>query len=280
MATWYYVENNQQTGPLGEAEFLQLVSQGRIQAATLVWNETMPSWQPYAQVRAASVQRQAEALATGATPATLQDAPTPLRAGPGTDAAGTPVIYCAECRRSFAPAEVVPINGQWICATCKPIVLQKLREGVYALAAQHYAGFWIRVVAKFIDVAILFAVNLVVGILLDGILAALGPALGWDAPLRDIVVRFGVALLVQLAIGLVFTVFFLGRYAATPGKMACGLVVICPDGTVLTYARACGRYFANLLSVLTLCIGYVMAAFDPEKRALHDHLCDTRVVYR
>jgi len=26
-------------------------------------------------------------------------------------------------------------------------------------------------------------------------------------------------------------------------------------------------------------IGYIMAAFDSEKRALHDHICDTRVIY-
>jgi hypothetical protein len=33
-----------------------------------------------------------------------------------------------------------------------------------------------------------------------------------------------------------------------------------------------------LLSSLTLAIGYIMAAFDDEKRSLHDRICDTRVI--
>jgi hypothetical protein len=42
--------------------------------------------------------------------------------------------------------------------------------------------------------------------------------------------------------------------------------------------RAIGRYFAKLLSMLILGIGYIMVAFDSEKRGLHDMICDTRVV--
>jgi len=40
------------------------------------------------------------------------------------------------------------------------------------------------------------------------------------------------------------------------------------------------RFFATMLSQLTLYIGYIIAAFDDEKRSLHDHICDTRVVYK
>jgi uncharacterized RDD family membrane protein YckC len=29
-----------------------------------------------------------------------------------------------------------------------------------------------------------------------------------------------------------------------------------------------------------LLIGFVMAVFDGQKRALHDHICDTRVVHK
>jgi uncharacterized RDD family membrane protein YckC len=29
---------------------------------------------------------------------------------------------------------------------------------------------------------------------------------------------------------------------------------------------------------MTLTIGYIMAAFDSQKRALHDRICDTRVI--
>ena len=39
------------------------------------------------------------------------------------------------------------------------------------------------------------------------------------------------------------------------------------------------RYFAQWVSALILMIGYFMAAIDEQKRALHDRICDTRVVH-
>jgi uncharacterized RDD family membrane protein YckC len=33
-----------------------------------------------------------------------------------------------------------------------------------------------------------------------------------------------------------------------------------------------------MLSAIILMIGYIMAGFDEQKRALHDILCDTRVI--
>ena len=74
--------------------------------------------------------------------------------------------------------------------------------------------------------------------------------------------------------------WLIGKYGATLGKMACGIRVVRPDGSPVTYLRAFGRYWAKFLSGIMLLIGYIIAAFDAEKRALHDHICDTRVVYK
>ncbi|NIO10221.1 MAG: hypothetical protein GTO40_20335 [Deltaproteobacteria bacterium] len=60
--------------------------------------------------------------------------------------------------------------------------------------------------------------------------------------------------------------------------MACHLKVITADGGKISYGRACGRHFSEYLSALTLCIGYLMSAFDEKKRALHDRVCNTLVV--
>ncbi len=57
-----------------------------------------------------------------------------------------------------------------------------------------------------------------------------------------------------------------------------GLKIVTSTGEPLTYARALGRFFAEMISALTCYIGYIMAAFDEETRALHDRICDTRVV--
>jgi uncharacterized RDD family membrane protein YckC len=76
----------------------------------------------------------------------------------------------------------------------------------------------------------------------------------------------------------VYTIFFLGKYGATPGKMVCRLVVVTAEGGKITYARAAGRFFAEILSALICYVGYLLAAFDEEKKTLHDRICDTRVV--
>ena len=76
----------------------------------------------------------------------------------------------------------------------------------------------------------------------------------------------------------VYTTFFLWKFQATPGKMALGIKVITADGDQLSFLRCVGRYFGEIISGMILYIGYIIAAFDPEKRALHDHMCATRVV--
>ena len=47
----------------------------------------------------------------------------------------------------------------------------------------------------------------------------------------------------------------------------------------MSLGRAFGRYFGKWLSSFILGIGYIMAGFDSQKRALHDMICDTRIVW-
>ena len=49
------------------------------------------------------------------------------------------------------------------------------------------------------------------------------------------------------------------------------------DGSPLSYGGAFRRYCAELLSVLSFGLGYLMV-LAPEKRALHDILTGTQVV--
>jgi uncharacterized RDD family membrane protein YckC len=102
----------------------------------------------------------------------------------------------------------------------------------------------------------------------EEVIGTLGPMLG----------MVGLSALAGMVIGCAYETFFLVRYAATPGKMALGLKVVRPDGSKLDTGRAVGRYFSKLLSAMILYIGYIMAGFDSQKRALHDIICDTRVV--
>jgi uncharacterized RDD family membrane protein YckC len=89
-----------------------------------------------------------------------------------------------------------------------------------------------------------------------------------------------VLIAIKLGIGVTYEVFFIGKYGATLGKMAVKIKVVRPDGGKVSYPQALGRYFAKMLSTFTCLIGYIIAFFDKEHRALHDHICKTRVVYK
>jgi uncharacterized RDD family membrane protein YckC len=70
------------------------------------------------------------------------------------------------------------------------------------------------------------------------------------------------------------------EFQATIGKLAVGIKVTDRDGRRLTLLRSVGRYFAEVLSALSLAVGYVMAGFTPRRQALHDVLAGTLVVRR
>jgi uncharacterized RDD family membrane protein YckC len=151
-------------------------------------------------------------------------------------------------------------------------VSQKLREGVQPAATLVYAGFWIRFGARFIDGILLGVINIVIAFIM-GIGLFRGSYTSHPAVSMQLLGN-----LIGMVIAMTYETWFLGRYGATLGKMACDLRVVRADGSPLTYGRGCGRYFATWLSGLTLCIGYIIAAFDSQKRALHDHVCGTRVI--
>jgi len=186
-------------------------------------------------------------------------------AGAGWAAGETGGNRCSECGMEFSSEDLIRISGTQVCARCKPLIVQRLREGVVLAGEMTYAGFWIRFGAKMIDGIILSAVGFGLGFL-GTMVSGEGVA---GAVLQN---------LLYFALSVAYVTYFLGRYNATPGKMACGLKVVRPDNPKISYARALGREFAEFLSSVILCIGYIMAAFDQEKRALHDRICDTRVV--
>jgi uncharacterized RDD family membrane protein YckC len=254
--SWYYAEAGQQKGPVSESELDGLYSAGTIKPDTLVWKEGMADWQPYRVARAT--------LATGAQvtgPAGGSSAPAP--------AGG---IVCSQCGQTFSPGEVIRYGDVWVCANCKPTFLQKVREGSSAAGAGvlHYAGFWIRFVAYFVDQLILGLLGGVIGVLV-------GLGMSSNTPDAQIIAQV-ISGAVGLILGAAYTTWFLGKFGATPGKMACKLRVVTPEGGPITYGRAFGRYLASIVSGLICAIGYIMAAFDDEKRALHDRICNTRVV--
>jgi uncharacterized RDD family membrane protein YckC len=157
------------------------------------------------------------------------------------------------------------------------------RTGLSTPGRMRYGGFWIRFVAKFMDGMILWVLSLLLtipyGILVGMMIskAGTGPA---EANLSLV---FGISTLFYIllfAAQATYSTFFIGKFRATPGKMIFKLMVVTPDGGRVSYLRALGRYFSEIVSGMIFAIGYIMAAFDGEKRALHDRICSTRVVHR
>jgi uncharacterized RDD family membrane protein YckC len=184
-------------------------------------------------------------------------------------------VYCSQCGRASASYELVSVGGRLVCANCKPILLQQIREGSAATAAHVYAGFWVRTAALLVDTVVLSAVNWVISLAMVGSLLTSA-----SNPERIGSALAGLAFfyVVAVAIALCYEIWFTARYNATPGKMALGLKVIRAQGGPISYGLSAGRYFAKILDGLTFGIGYMMAGWDSEKRALHDRICDTRVV--
>lgn len=79
---------------------------------------------------------------------------------------------------------------------------------------------------------------------------------------------------------LYFALMESSAYQGTLGKMALGIRVTDLDGGQIDFGRATGRYFAKILSFITLMIGYIMAAFTGKKQALHDIIAGTVVLMR
>jgi uncharacterized RDD family membrane protein YckC len=79
-------------------------------------------------------------------------------------------------------------------------------------------------------------------------------------------------------LGAAYSILFIGKAGATPGKMAMGIKVVRPDGSPISMGQSVGRYFSTMISGFTLGIGYLIAAFDDERKTLHDRIAGTRVI--
>ena len=165
-------------------------------------------------------------------------------------------------------------------------VVRGMHPAAAAAGGRHYGGFWIRFLARVIDGILLGVINAVVRIplmLMFGIGA--GGLRGLGHPGAGLIFApaligvLGLSAMIGIALGAAYEVYFLSAHGATPGKMALGLRVIRVDGGPISPMLALGRHFAMWISAFILMIGYIMAAFDPEKRALHDRICETRVIY-
>jgi uncharacterized RDD family membrane protein YckC len=140
-----------------------------------------------------------------------------------------------------------------------------------------YAGFWRRVAASLLDG---FIGSCVGGVLLVIMMIAAG---GFSAS-HEGSASAALASLMLLYVFFIFggwlycTLMESSKYQATIGKLALGQRVTDLEGKRITFGRANARFFARILSSMTLGIGYIMAAFTQKKQTLHDMVAGTLVL--
>ena len=155
-----------------------------------------------------------------------------------------------------------------------------------------HAGFWIRFLAAWIDTAVLIVpLGFIVYILSGGewldfsdfsqsmtfaqngeMLAALQSmpkaSMKWES-------------LFELTIAGVTILFWKKWAGATPGKKLLGIhVVDAKTYSEINNKQAIIRYIGYIISTIPLAVGFLMVAFRKDKRALHDLLAETVVVYK
>jgi uncharacterized RDD family membrane protein YckC len=155
-----------------------------------------------------------------------------------------------------------------------------------------YAGFWIRFLAVWIDTAVLVVpIGFVVYLLSGGEwldFSQLSQSISLASE-RDIAASLQSmpkasmkweSLFELLVAGV--TLFFWKRWAgATPGKRVLGIhVVDAKTYKEMTVKQAIIRYIGYIVSTIPLGAGFIMVGFRKDKRALHDLLAETVVVYK
>jgi uncharacterized RDD family membrane protein YckC len=75
-----------------------------------------------------------------------------------------------------------------------------------------------------------------------------------------------------------FVGFWVATNGSTPGKLAMGVRIVRSNGEPIDVGWAMIRFIGYCLSFVLLLLGFVMIAFTPQKRGLHDYLAQTVVV--
>ena len=144
-------------------------------------------------------------------------------------------------------------------------------QAAAAPAKVEYVGFWKRFVAFVID-------SFIVTVILVPLMLAVYGRGYFEAEMGG----HGGGLfdwLVNLALVVVTIVFWRYR-GATPGKMAISAKIVdakthrAPTTGILVV-----RFFAYLVSMLPLCLGFVWIGIDRKKQGFHDKIAGTVVVY-
>ncbi len=191
-------------------------------------------------------------------------------------------LTCSFCMETFPENEIIEIQGHKCCYQCKPIAVQQLQENSLNVSAKHmFAGFWIRVGAVLLDTLILSPIVLIPNIIMFVKLFTAVINNPGVPPDTSLVASMNLLSLSNFIIGFSYSSIMIWKYGGTLGMQIVKIKVIDVNTDEnISYLKSVGRYFSAILSGIIIYIGYIMIAFDPEKRSLHDMICNTRVIHK
>ena len=132
-----------------------------------------------------------------------------------------------------------------------------------------YVGFWVRFLATILDSIMLVLV--IMGLLLS--------IYGMTALSQPDTLGFG-GFFINNILPIIAVLFFWYYKLATPGKIMMNVKIV--DEATLgrpPFGRLVLRYFAYIVSILPLFLGFIWVAFDKKKQAFHDKIAKTVVIY-
>jgi uncharacterized RDD family membrane protein YckC len=150
--------------------------------------------------------------------------------------------FCTSCGNALA-------EGATFCGNCG--------AKVSAAAGVEYAGFWIRFLAVIIDGFILIIPQGAMFLLVDDLASAY---------------------LMSFLISAAYHVGFWVVQGATVGMMVMGCMIRPVEGDELGIGQVIIRYVVWALTSFIFAPAFIVIAFTPEKRGLHDYLASTVVI--
>jgi uncharacterized RDD family membrane protein YckC len=144
------------------------------------------------------------------------------------------------------------------------------------------AGFFSRLEAFVIDLAILSVIQLVGSALIQAFIRFFrltGLVSFIQAILENSTNNIAIssALITLCVIG--YFTFFWTLVGFTPGKAVLGLKIIRKNGENVSFGRSLLRFFAYWISALPLFLGFFWVLWDPKRQSWHDKIAGTQVLY-
>jgi uncharacterized RDD family membrane protein YckC len=256
-AKWFYLERDQEIGPVAEEIILHRISTGQMASTAMVWRAGLSRWTAYEDVHAAD-------LAEAAKRGPRRNTSTVRVARRFGDERGD-LQRCHVCMNYFPHESMMYYQERWICENCRPDFFKNLSQlGVHFRAVRRaVAKLPRRFFAWLFDVLlfVLLAKSIWIGLANAGVIEPgyfLGPKyLG-----------------AELAAAIVWWTMFVWIGGTTPGKWALHLRVVTSAhderaGFLAAFKRAVAAFIP---------FGFMVALFNPERRTLSDFLAGTRVI--